>query len=380
MMRIGFYAPLKPPDHSAPSGDRRMARLLITALQGMGHQVTVISELRSYNRDGDAAREADTRKQGEKEVERLAVAWQAEPARRPDLLFTYHVYHKAADYLGPALKSRFGLPYVIAEPSVAPKKQNGPWAAGYAQAGAAIRAADALLAITTLDRACLSAFAGAAKVQHLPPFLDPTPFALAASNRDGNRRAIASEFQLALESPWLLAVGMMRAGDKLASYRRLADMLSLTPDLPLQMIVVGNGPERAAIETAFERSQTKTIFAGQLNATELADFYSASDLYVWPAVNEAYGMALLEAQAAGLPVLSVNSRGVPDIVRHGETGWLTEDDSAAALAEALRDLLLHPEHCAAMSRAAMAHVARHLSMTAAQEKLAAIFVRLGLPA
>ena len=379
-MRIGFYAPLKPPDHPAPSGDRRMARQLISALEGIGHQVDVISALRSYNRTGDPAQEIAIAEQGRVEIERLTVRWDKEPAARPDLLFTYHVYHKAADYLGPALKSRFGLPYVIAEPSIAPKRQHGSWAAGYAQAGAAIRAADALLAITTLDRACLSAYAGAAKVQLLPPFLDPGPLASAAEKRDEHRRSIAESLRLPQDRSWLLAVGMMRAGDKLASYNRLAEVLRLCTEPQSHLILVGDGPERARVEGAFEPVRARVTYTGQLDATALAGFYAASDLYVWPAVNEAYGMALLEAQAASLPVLSVNTRGVPDIVRHGETGWLTEHDSAAALAEALRHLLQSPELRADMSRAAKVHVARHLSMTAAQEKLAAVFVRLGLPA
>lgn len=379
-MRIGFYAPLKPPDHPAPSGDRRMARLLIGALQGMGHQVNVISTLRSYNRTGDPAREAEIAEQGRVEAEQLTAMWEAEPSIRPDLLFTYHVYHKAADYLGPALKERFGLPYLIAEPSVAPKRQHGPWASGYAQAGTAIHAADALLAITTLDRACLSAFAGAAKVQVLPPFLDPAPFASAALKRNEHRRSIAQNFRLPEDVPWLLAVGMMRAGDKLASYNRLAETLSLCTTSQWHMILVGGGPEVARVSAAYEPVLTRVSFTGELDSEVLADFYAASDLYVWPAVNEAYGMALLEAQAAGLPVLSVNTRGVPDIVQHGATGWLTENDSAESLAKALQHLLQNADLRADMSRAAKTRVARHLSITAAQEKLAAIFVRLGLPA
>ena len=355
-----------------------MARLLIAALEGMGHRVDVISALRSYNRGGDPALEAAIAEEGRREVERLASAWETNPAARPDMLFTYHVYHKAADYLGPALKSRFALPYVIAEASVAPKRQHGPWAAGYAQAAAAIHAADALLALTTLDRTCLSAFAGAAKIQQLPPFLDPAPLASAAGNRDTYRRAIATRLRLPQAQPWLLAVGMMRSGDKLASYIRLAELLHLCTETQWHLILVGDGPERAAVEAAFAPVRARVTFAGELDVTALPGFYAASDLYVWPVVNEAYGMALLEAQAAGLPVLSVHTRGVPDIVRHGETGWLTDHDSAGALADALRHLLLNPDLRAGMSQAARAHVAQHLSMTAAQEQLTATFVRLGL--
>lgn len=140
-MRIGFYAPLKPPDHPAPSGDRRIARLFMAALRGLGHDVAVLSDLRSYNRDGDAAREAATADAAAAEVAMLAATWKKDPAEKPDLLFTYHVYHKAADYIGPALKQRFALPYVIAEASDSPRRRNGAWAAGYAQAERALTAA-----------------------------------------------------------------------------------------------------------------------------------------------------------------------------------------------------------------------------------------------
>lgn len=377
-MKIGFYAPLKPPDHPAPSGDRRMARLLIAALEGLGHQVTLVSRLRSYNRDGDNGLESRTAAGAAAEVERLTALWQNKPTQRPDLLFTYHVYHKAADYLGPALKARFGMPYVIAEASVAPKRQNGPWAKGYQQAATAIRAADILLAITDLDRVCLAAFAGSDKVFTLPPFLDPAPYRAAMAKRDENRRILASRYRLDQEKPWLLAVGMMRPGDKLASYNCLAEALLLSSDQLFQMIIVGDGPERATVERIF--AGTGACFLGQQEADELASLYAVCNLYVWPAVNEAYGLALLEAQAAGLPVLSVRTRGVPDIIQHGETGWLVDGHSPEALAEALRSLLIDPHRLAQMSRSAAEHVSQNLSITAAQQRLAAVFRRLGLAA
>ncbi|WP_341701863.1 glycosyltransferase family 4 protein [Ferrovibrio sp.] len=379
-MRIGFYAPLKPPDHPAPSGDRRVARLLIEALEGMGHAVELISSLRSYNRDGDPAVENATSAAAAAEVRRIAQDWESGNRPKPALLLTYHVYHKAADYIAPALQQRFGLPYVIAEPSVAPKRENGLWAAGYAQAGHAIRSADTLLAMTTLDRACLATYAGAAKVSLFPPFLDPAPFAAAAADRPAWRIRMAEQFGLQTDRPWLLSVGMMRPGDKLASFRRLAETLLLAAGRPWLQIVVGDGPERAAVGNAFAALGDRVVFTGQLEQAALAGLYAAADLCIWPAVNEAYGMALLEAQAAGLPVLSVNTRGVPDIVHHGETGCLATDDRPETLAAALDGLLADTAGRQAMSKAARVLVARHLSITAAQERLAATFVRLGLPA
>jgi glycosyltransferase involved in cell wall biosynthesis len=379
-MRIGFYAPLKPPDHTAPSGDRRVARLFISALRGMGHQVDLLSELRSYNRDGDPARETATADAAAAEVEALAAAWQSSPELKPDLLFTYHVYHKAADYIGPALKHRFGLPYVIAEASDSPRRREGVWAAGYAQALHALSTADLLLGITRHDIPGLVNCVGEARVQYFAPFIDNAAFATAAADRPRHRTALAERYKLSPSTPWLLAVGMMRDGDKLASFRRLAEMLSLVTDTEWHFILVGDGPAREAVQTAFAAYGNRITFTGQMAFDQLAALNAASDLYVWPAVNEAYGMALLEAQAAALPVLSVRTRGVPDIVEHGVTGWLTSDDAAATLASALRDLLTAPVRRQLMAAAATRRVATEFSMSAAQARLQAVFARLGLPA
>ncbi len=379
-MLIGFYAPLKPPDHPAPSGDRRMARLLIAALQGMGHEVQVLSDLRAYNSDGDATREASIAAASSAEVTRLTRLFAGPPVAVPDLFFTYHVYHKAADYLGPALKQRFQKPYVIAEPSVAPKRAASAWAKGYVQAANAIRAADALFCLTNLDRACVEALAGADKVHALPPFLDAAPYARVRAHRAALRPSWAQRFRLPPDEPWLLSVGMMRAGDKLASFRALGDVLGRVLDKPWRLLVVGDGPARAEVEAALAPLGSRASFAGLMNAEEIAGAYAVSDLYVWPSVNEAYGMALLEAQACGLPVLAADTRGVPDIVRHGETGWLTPLGDWAAMAAALADLLQAPGRLDYMSEAALANVAAEHDLAATQRRFAALFAQLGLPA
>lgn len=379
-MRIGFYAPLKPPDHPAPSGDRRVARLFIDALRGLGHDVTLLSELRSYNRDGDAEHEAATADSAAAEVDRLAAQWQKDPAQKPDLLFTYHVYHKAADYIGPALKQRFGLPYAIAEASDSPRRRDGPWALGYAQAARAIAAADLLLAVTRHDMPGLTARAGNARVRYVAPFIDPRPFSAAMTQRAQHRAELASQFGLPAAQPWLLAVGMMREGDKLASFLRLAETLPLLRDDNWHCILVGDGPARDTVTGAFAPLKDRITLTGQMELEMLAALYAASDLYVWPAVNEAYGMALLEAQAAGLPVLSVRTRGVPDIVAHGATGWLTPDDGPAVMAKAISDLLTDHDRRQRMAAAAPLRVHQELSMEAAQARLKTLFAELGLAA
>src|SRR5690349_17412437 len=136
-MRIAFYAPLKPPDHPVPSGDRQIARLLMKALARAGHQTTLASHFRTFDGRGDAERQVRMRTVGKRIAERLVARMTAEST--PDVWFTYHVHHKAPDLLGCEVSRALGIPYVIAEASVAPRRRDGPRSAGYADALAAIR-------------------------------------------------------------------------------------------------------------------------------------------------------------------------------------------------------------------------------------------------
>jgi glycosyltransferase involved in cell wall biosynthesis len=67
-----------------------------------------------------------------------------------------------------------------------------------------------------------------------------------------------------------------------------------------------------------------------LPQAKLPAIYAGSDLFVWPAINEAFGMALLEAQCCGLPAVAGAWGGVPAILVDGKTGWLSAPGDATA--------------------------------------------------
>src|ERR1051325_11936310 len=93
-MRGAFYAPMKPPDHPTPSGDRRMARLLIEALSAGGHHVSVACRFRSRD-TGVPVRQTRIAKLGSQLAECLVRRYRARPAyQRPQVPFTYHLYYK----------------------------------------------------------------------------------------------------------------------------------------------------------------------------------------------------------------------------------------------------------------------------------------------
>jgi len=371
-MRIAFYAPLKSPTHGTPSGDRRVASLLMDALARAGHQVELVSTFRSYDAGGDPARQADLQAQGVALGRALAAQWRARPAAaRPDLWFTYHAYYKAPDWLGPEACAMLDIPYVIAEASHADKRAGGPWDIGHRGALAAIRRADLLLCPTRDDMRALREVAAAPeRVAWLPPFLDPAQFRTGTNARAAQRAKLARAHGLDPGVPWIAVVAMMREGDKLASYRMLAGALGRLRDLSWHLLVAGDGGARASVHEALEASiPGRTGYLGALEPEGIAGLYGAADLCAWPAVNEAYGMAMLEAQAAGLPVVSCATRGVPDVVEHGRTGLLAPGADEPAFAGLLREMLLDPGRRARLGSAAAEFVACERSLQATVARL-----------
>ena len=371
-MRIAFYAPLKSPTHGTPSGDRRVAGLLLDALQASGHRVEVVSTFRSFDRDGDATRQGALRDQGIALAGQLADQWHAGPRiGRPDLWFTYHLYYKAPDWLGPRLSRLLNIPYVIAEASYSGKRAGGPWAIGHQACEDAIRQAALVLCPSHDDIDALERLLGSSeRIEHLPPFLEPSMYRAAREARDAHRTRLAQQQRVDPGEPWILAVGMMRSGDKLASYRELAATLAHLRQERWTLLVAGDGPVRAEVEAVLEAAGPGRIrWLGELDAAALAATYGACDLLLWPAVNEAYGMALLEAQAAGLPVVACGVRGVPDVVLHQRTGLLVAGGDIRALAEAARGLLRDRVRREQLGAEAERFVASERSMAVASSHL-----------
>jgi len=377
-MRIAFYAPLKSPFHDTPSGDRRVAGLYLEALTRGGHEVALASDLRSYNPDGNDAAWRALSQAAESVASRLIrEAESGDPAGRPELWFTYHCYHKAPDWIGPRVSRALGIPYVIAEPSHAPKRARGVWSTGYEAAGTAIASADLLICPTRFDIACVSTLLSSpGKLVYLPPFLDVAPYG-SVDDRAALRAALASKHQLDPSVPWMVVAAMMRPGDKQASYLSLARSLEKLADLGWHLLVAGDGPAQFEIRQALAAvAPGRTRFLGRLDQAALAQLFTAGDMYVWPGVNEAYGMALLEAQASGLPVVSVISRGIPDVVESGRTGLLAPPDAPQALADLVRRLILDGPLRARLGNAARRFANSARSIDAAAAILAGALARL----
>ncbi len=365
---VAFYAPLKSPNHPLPSGDRTMARLLMKALDRAGFAPFLASELRTLDKIGDSKRQQELQRQSLDEAARLIDRYKSLPeADRPCLWFTYHVYYKAPDWIGPRVSKALNIPYVIAEGSRAAKRAKGPWAIGHAGAEAALDQADAIFVMTANDAPALEAAKPPRQtLVSLPPFMDTEEWpSTSASPPSPEVR--------------LLAVAMMRQGDKLASYRILAEALTQIADMPWSLDIVGDGEARGEVESLFAPLGKRVCRHGQIeDRTELARLYAQADLFVWPAVNEAYGMVLLEAQAFGCAVVAGNFGGVASVVAHGETGLLTTPGDAAAFALAIRDLMGDRQRLETLGRNAQRFIREDRNLDGAARRLRGAFSSLTL--
>lgn len=356
---VAFYAPLKSPNHPSPSGDRAMARLLLKALEAAGFRPDLASELRTHVRDGNAGTQADVRARSGEEAAALIAAYERlPPSERPRLWFTYHVYYKAPDWIGPRVAAALGIPYVIAEGSRAQKRAEGPWAIGHRGAEEALDRAGIVFAMTDHDRKALEAARPAHQaIIDLPPFLDTAEWGPPSS-------------RAARQDPRLLAVAMMRPGDKLASYRILAEALGRLGDRPWSLDIVGDGEARESVVALFAPFRERIRFHGQVEDRErLRALYEEAGLFVWPAVNEAYGMVFLEAQLFGCPVVAGAYGGVAGVVRDRTSGLLMPPGDPDAFATGIATLLDDPEERRRMGEAARRFVMAERSLAHAAARL-----------
>lgn len=327
MTPAAFYAPLKPPTHPNPSGDRAMARALMAALELAGFAPDLASEFRTREGKGDAARQDALMADADRVLPGLIDTGRARGWR---LWLTYHNYYKAPDLLGPRVAAALGIPYVQVESTRARKRFGGPWDAFAHQAEAAADAAQVIFHLTARDAEALDAYrTPTQQIVHLHPFLAETALP-PQSNGAGD----------------ILVVGMMRLGDKLESYKLVAETLARL-DGPWQVEIVGDGEARPTVEEMMAPYGDRVRFLGALDRDGMTDAYSRARVLFWPGVNEAFGLVYLEAQAAGVPVVAQDRPGVRDVLPP-DLAFPKPDAGVAALAAVLAQVRRAPPDPAAL--------------------------------
>lgn len=129
--------------------------------------------------------------------------------------------------------------------------------------------------------------------------------------------------------PILMYVG------RVAVEKSIEEFLDL--DVPGSKYVVGDGPDLKNLKRRYPDAK----FVGEKFGEELASYYAAADVFVFPSKTDTFGLVMLEALACGVPVAAYPVRGPIDIVKQGVTGYLHRD----LVAVIMRALAIYSEQC-----------------------------------
>lgn len=169
---------------------------------------------------------------------------------------------------------------------------------------------------------------GFEKVALWPPAVDCTKFNPELKSASMRRRLSGNH----PESPLLLTVSRL-ASEKNVGF--LTEVLQRVPEATLA--IVGGGPQREELVRRF--SPYKAHFIGYLQGEELAAAYASADAFIYASETETMGNVILEAMAAGLPVIAANAGGVTSLVDHGSNGFLFTPRNASEASRYVREII-----------------------------------------
>jgi glycogen synthase len=177
----------------------------------------------------------------------------------------------------------------------------------------------------------------AGRVHVIPPGYDPALFAAAA----------ADPFP-GLPRPRVAYLG------RLAPQKDVGTLLEAFARLPAgaQLLVVGDGPDRPALARRAQRFGSRVHFTGFVPHVQVPAVLRHVDMFVLPSLYEDLSSALIEAMAAGLPVVATRVGGTADLVHDGVNGLLVAPRDPAALAAAISRVLADPAAAAGLAAAA----------------------------
>jgi glycosyltransferase involved in cell wall biosynthesis len=148
---------------------------------------------------------------------------------------------------------------------------------------------------------------------------------------------------------------------RLSRVKRVEILIKLTQQLlkegvHIKTIIVGDGPLRPFYEKLAAPIQKHIIFTGWLKRRQTYKYFPIADVFVLPSMSEGLPTVLLDACAAGKPSVASNVNGVPDIVVHGETGYLVENSDVNAYMQYVKRLLTNEDLARRMGAQATKHV------------------------
>lgn len=212
------------------------------------------------------------------------------------------------------------------------------------------------------------------KIAVIHPGVDPAKF-----NPERSSSEIRRRFNLENKRVILTVSHLVKRKGHHNVLKALPQVLEKVPHLIY--LIVGKGKEEEALREMVRdlKLEDKVIFAEEIKEEEIPLYYTACDVFIMPSYQikkkgdvEGFGIAYLEANACGKPVIGGRSGGVPDAIIDGETGLLVDPLNINQIAEALIKLLTNPELARRMGEKGRERIEKELNWQKVAEKIRGI--------
>ena len=205
----------------------------------------------------------------------------------------------------------------------------------------------------------------AARIESVPTGIDAATFA--PLSRDIARRELALP-------PAVPLIGVIATLRSWKGHRHLLDALPLLRHGDAHLVIVGDGPQRHALEAQVDRLalRSRVTFAGQ--QTDVARWFCALDVFVLPSyANEGVPQALLQAMFAAIPCVTTDAGGIPEIARDSDTARVVPREDPRALAAAIDAVLDDREGSLAMAHRARDYVVPRFGLDLMLDRMEQVF-------
>ncbi len=212
------------------------------------------------------------------------------------------------------------------------------------------------------------------RIEVIPLGFDLAPFGVTGVERAARARCVRTQLGVPPDARLVTLVARLVPIKRVDRFLRIASEVARRTDV--HFAIVGDGELRATLEATptGRRLSDRLVWAGFRR--DMPDVCFASDIVVLTSDNEGTPVSLIEAQAAGVPVVSTRVGGAASVVRDGQTGRLVDVEDEQAFADAVLDLLARPAIARAMGVAGREHVMRAFALDRLVDDVDGLYRRL----
>ena len=350
-MRIAFYMPFKPLGHPHPSGDLVIGTELFHFLRERGHDIHPVSQLRArwiYWKPWQWVRIP---------VEILR-ARRLTQQFQPHVWLTYHSYYKAPDVLGAICAPAWGIPYVIFQGVYSTKRRRRmKTKPGFLLNRYALQRANAVFTNKRRDETNLRRLLPDDRLHYIAPGIRLDRFIASPHAYAPLRKQWGAG-----DRPVILTAAMFRPGVKAEGISRVIRSCGHMADkgYRFRLVICGDGAKYDDLKQLAAKHLGPSVhFAGRVPRDQMPHYYHSADMFVFPGIQEGLGMVYLEAQSTGLPVVACTGWGASEVVRHNQTGLLSDPGDWKQFEQHMIRLVSDKKLRCKMGEAARRHIACH---------------------